>query len=86
MGDPGEKLSETPFPLTPREQAVLDQVLRFEAALPELLATHAGRWAVWLDGLRSTHDTHEAAHAWAAQHLPAESAFGVARDVAATSA
>ena len=54
-------------------------MLRFEAALSELLPMYADRWAVWLDGLRSTHATHEGAHDWAAKHLPAESAFVVAR-------
>lgn len=65
--------------LTAGEEEVLRQTLQFEAALPGLLRTHAGRWIVWLDGLRSAHDTEEAARAWAADNLAPDSGRVVAR-------
>ncbi len=65
--------------LTPGEEKVLLQTLQFEAALPELLSAHAGRWIVWLDGVRSLHDSEAEAHAWAADNLPPDSGRLVVR-------
>ncbi len=65
--------------LTAGEEKVLRQTLQFEDALPGLLRSHAGRWIVWLDGLRSAHDTEEAARAWAADNLPIDSGRVVVR-------
>ncbi len=79
MGDPAPKLPATPFPLTPHEEAVLAQTLAFEAALPELMTEHPGRWVVWLDGLRSVQETHAAARQWACDHLDRASPFVLAR-------
>lgn len=73
------RLPETPFPLTPHEKAVLEQVLAFEAALPELMREHAGKWAVWLDGLRHVADTHAAARDWAHANLDRALPFAVTR-------
>ncbi len=65
--------------LTPGEERTLQQTLQFEAALPGLLPLHAGRWAVWLDGLRSVHDTEAGARAWATASLASDSGRVIAR-------
>jgi hypothetical protein len=84
MGEPAPRLPETLYPLTPHDERVLAQTLAFEAALPSLMAEHQGRWAVWLDGLRSVHDTHASARRWARTHLDRESPFVLARVEART--
>ena len=65
--------------LTPGEEKVLLQTLQFEAALSGLLVIHANRWVVWLDGLRSVHDTEAEAHAWVADNLSPDSGRVIAR-------
>ncbi len=65
--------------LTPGEEKTLQQTLQFEAALPGLLPLYAGRWAVWLDGLQSVHDTEAGARAWATMSLAPDSGRVIAR-------
>ena len=44
-------------------EKVLQETLRFRAALPELLKGHSGKWIVFKDGeVQSVHDTAEEAH------------------------
>lgn len=66
-------------PRTPQMERLLAQTLQFEAALPGMMAEHANKWAVWLDSLRSVHDSWQAASDWAARNLPADSGCVVAR-------
>ena len=66
-------------PKTPQMERLLVQTLQFEAALPGMMAEHAGRWAVWFDGLRSVQDSWQTASDWAARNLPADSGCVVAR-------
>lgn len=57
---------------------VRTQYEQFLAALPRLLRDHAGRWAVWLDGLQSVHDTEEDAERWALARYEDDAGFVVA--------
>lgn len=58
---------------------VLAQYERFVAAVPDLMKRHAGRWAVWLDGLKGTFETEDEAFAWADANVPPHSGVVVAR-------
>jgi len=44
-------------------ERVLQETLRFRAALPDLLKTHPGKWVVFRDGeVKSVHETEEEAY------------------------
>lgn len=60
------------------ERAIEAQDAKFRANLPELLRSHRGKWAVFLDGLRHAHDDQWEALAWASKHLGDDSPFVVA--------
>lgn len=49
----------------PQMTLVSQQYDAFLAALPELLRTHAGKWAVYFDGVQALLATEDEAMAWA---------------------
>lgn len=60
------------------ESRVHVQWEKFVAELPELIRRHAGRWAVYMDGLRHVCDDEDAALEWAYANLPHDAGFVIA--------
>lgn len=64
-------------------ERVLQETLRFRAALPELLAKYPGKWVVFKDGkVDSVHDTEELAYTSALRAFGREGGMVVAQVVA----
>lgn len=51
----------------------------FLSHLTRIRAAHAGRWVVWLGGLRGAFDDEDGAERWALRHLGVSAAFVIAR-------
>jgi len=66
-------------PATPNATALYRaQWDAFERALPDLIARHRGKWAVWLDGLKGTFATEDEAFTWVQANVKPHSGVVVA--------
>ena len=64
--------------MTNLEDEVREQFAKFEAELPALIAAHGGKWAVYLDGLKSVQDSEIAALKWAQRNVDGSRGYVVA--------